>query len=62
MYEPNQFCMNCGIVDPDAGPIRFGSPIGRNLNDGDSIILLIRPNSVADVSIQGTCRYAISLQ
>ena len=23
MYEPNQFCMNCGIVDDNAGPIRF---------------------------------------
>ena len=62
MYEPNQFCMNCGIVDPDAGPIRFGSPIGRNLNDGDSIVLLIRPNGSADTAVSGTCRYAISLQ
>ena len=62
MYEPNQFVMNCGIIDPDAGPIRISSPLGRNLNDGDAIVLLIRPNSTADVSIQGTCRYAISLQ
>ena len=23
MYEPNQYVMNCGIVDPTAGPIRF---------------------------------------
>ena len=23
MYEPNQFVMNCGVVDPSAGPIRF---------------------------------------
>ena len=45
-----------------AGPIRIGSPIGRNLNDGDSIVLIVRPNSTADASIQGTCRYAISLQ
>ena len=22
MYEPNQYVMNCGIVDPTAGPIR----------------------------------------
>ena len=62
MYEPNQFVMNCGIINPDAGPIRISSPLGRNLNDGDSIILLVRPNSTADASIQGTCRYAISLQ
>jgi len=62
MYEPNQFCMNCGIIDSDAGPIRIGSPLGRNLNDGDSIVLIVRPISTADISIQGTCRYAISLQ
>ena len=36
MYEPNQFVMNCGVVDPSAGPIRFTSPVSRNLNDGDS--------------------------
>ena len=23
MYEPNQFVMNCGVVDPSAGPIRL---------------------------------------
>ena len=39
MYEPNQFVMNCGVVDPSAGPIRFTSPVSRNLNDGDSIYL-----------------------
>ena len=35
--------MNCGVVDPSAGPIRMSSPISRNLNDGDKITLLIRP-------------------
>ena len=28
MYEPNQYVMNCGIVDPTAGPIRFSSSPG----------------------------------
>ena len=23
MYEPNQFVMNCGVIDPTAGPIRI---------------------------------------
>ena len=27
MYEPNQFVMNCGVIDPTAGPIRIYSPI-----------------------------------
>ena len=42
MYGPNQFVMNCGVIDPTAGPIRIYSPISRNLNDGDKISLLIR--------------------
>ena len=42
MYEPNQFVMNCGIADPTAGPIRFSSPVARNLNDGDAIALVVR--------------------
>ena len=39
----HQFVMNCGVVDPTAGPIRMHSPISRNINDGDKISLLIRP-------------------
>ena len=31
MYEPNQFVMNCGVVDGTAGPIRFSSPIDVTL-------------------------------
>ena len=62
MYEPNQFVMNCGIVDPTAGPIRFNSPISRNLNDGDAIVLLVRHTLAGNMDIRGTCRYAITLQ
>ena len=60
MYEPNQFVMNCGIADSTAGPIRFSSPISRNLNDGDSIVLAVR-SQVAQV-LNGVVRYAITLQ
>ena len=62
MYEPNQFVMNCGVVDPTAGPIRFGSPISRNLNNGDAIVLLVRHTLAGTMDIRGTCRYAITLQ
>jgi hypothetical protein len=62
MYEPNQFVMNCGIVDPTAGPIRFSSPISRNLNDGDAIYLIVRHTLGGGMDIRGTCRYAITLQ
>ena len=64
MYEPNQFCMNCGVVDGTAGPIRFGSPVARNLNDGDAIYLLVRPipsQTGMNISVIATVRYAISL-
>ena len=51
MYEPNQFVMNCGVIDPSAGPIRFTSPVSRNLNDGTlsifaSATLTTRPLSL----------------
>ena len=60
MYEPNQYVMNCGIVDPTAGPIRFSSPISRNLNNGDAIVLLVRHTLGGNTDIRGTCRYAIT--
>ena len=59
---PNQYVMNCGIVDPTAGPIRFSSPISRNLNNGDAIVLLVRHTLGGNMDIRGTCRYAITLQ
>ena len=60
MYEPNQYVMNCGIVDPTAGPIRFSSPISRNLNNGDAIVLLVRHTLGGNMDIRGTCRYVIT--
>ena len=62
MYEPNQFVMNCGVIDPTAGPIRIYSPISPNLNDGDKISLLIRPTLDGAATIISLCvRYAITL-
>ena len=60
LYEPNQFVMNCGISDPSAGPIRFWSPLSRNLNEGDKIVLLIRHVSTEAVGIRTLIRYAIT--
>ena len=64
MYEPNQFVMNCGVIEANAGPIRFYSPIARNLNDGDAIYLLVKNTKpVADtVNFSSCTRYAITLQ
>ena len=62
MYEPNQFVMNCGIIDTNAGPIRMSTPLARNLNDGDAIYLVVLPAGTSGIIINGTVRYAISLQ
>jgi len=63
MYEPNQFVMNCGCIDPAAGPIRFTSPVSRNLNDGDAIYLCVRNTNNTDaVTYNAVVRYAITLQ
>ena len=61
VYNPNQFVMGTGIIDPDAGPIRISSPLSRNLNSGDSIWIVIG-TIVANTSFRGICRYAITLQ
>ena len=62
MYEPNQFVMNCGVIDPSAGPIRFTSPIARNLNDGDAIYMLVRNTTGGTQQYNCVVRYAITLQ
>ena len=64
LYEPNQFVMNCGIVDPSAGPIRFRSPISRNLNSGDAIYLIVGTSSttIQTQGVLGVVRYAVTLQ
>ena len=49
LYEPNQYVMNCGIADSNAGPIRFWTPLARNLNDGDRIYLLIRHQATESI-------------
>ena len=62
MYEPNQFVMNAGVVDFNAGPVRFTSPVSRNLNSGDKIVLIMSNQSSATVRHWYTVRYAVTLQ
>lgn len=64
LYEPSQFVMNCGISDPTAGPIRVSTRLSRNLNQGDSIYLVVGTyvtNTAVTPTVQGVVRYAISL-
>ena len=61
LYEPNQYVMACGLIDPDAGPIRIRSPIARNLNSGDSVQLILA-SLEASTSYRGVVSYAITLQ
>jgi len=60
-YEPNQYVMAAGYCDPNAGPVRISSPVSRNLNSGDQIVLVIG-STVAPVTICGLVEYAITLQ
>ena len=62
MYEPNQFVMNCGVVDFDAGPARIPCPISRNLNSGDKIVLIMTNAGSTEAHISYCVRYAITLQ
>jgi len=64
VYEPSQFVMSCGVSDPTAGPIRVSSRVSRNLNQGDSIYLVVGmyvTNSTVTPTVQGMVRYAITL-
>ena len=63
IYEPNQFVMNCGVVDFSAGPVRFTSPVSRNLNSGDFIVLIMSNiSATTGVTYHYVVRYAITLQ
>ena len=60
MYEPNQYIMGCGIIDPSAGPIRIRTRVARKLHSGDAIVLIVsKPGAVNSAAIQGTVTYAI---
>ena len=62
-YEPNQFVMNCGVADFEAGPVRITSPLSRNLNSGDQIALIMaNPSTAGALGVQSVVRYAITLQ
>ena len=62
-YEPNQFVINSGVVDPSAGPIRFYSNLSRNLNSGDNIYLVVGSTDYnVNTHLNCVCRYAITLQ
>lgn len=47
LYTPSQFVINSGIVNAEQGKMRISSRLARNLNQGDSIYLLIGTNSSA---------------
>ena len=62
MYEPNQFVMNCGVWDFSAGPCRISSPVSRNLNSGDRIVLIVANPQAIPAFVRYVVRYAITLQ
>ena len=59
LYEPSQFVMGCGIIDLDAGPNRIHIPLSRNLNQGDSIHLILGSTG-AGYTFNGIVQYAIT--
>lgn len=45
LYQPSQYVISSGIVSGEQGKLRISSRLARNLNQGDSIYLLIGTNS-----------------
>ena len=62
LVEPNQYVMNAGIFSSGSGPIRVSSPVSRNLNSGDQVILMLRATTGSDTAYTALVRYAITLQ
>ena len=60
LYEPSQFLMGSGYVDGNAGPNRLRIPTARNLNEGDTIVLLV--GTTGGSSVTGMATYAITYQ
>jgi hypothetical protein len=60
LYEPNQFVMGCGYIDPNAGPIRVTSKVSRNLQSGDSIALIIGNSETPSTTYRGVVSYAVA--
>ena len=63
-YKANQFVMSSGAVDFSAGPTRIRTPLSRNLNSGDNILMILATNTGASANLQiiGQITYAITLQ
>ena len=62
LYEPNQNVLSCGVFDLSSGPNRISTPLARNLNTGDRIILIVANPTPSSITLHGVVRYAITLQ
>lgn len=47
LYQPSQYVINSGIVTTEQGKMRISSRLARNLNQGDSIYLLLGTNNLS---------------
>ena len=58
LYEPNQFVMASGVIDPNAGNHDIRSPISRKLHSGDFISLIVG-TGVGSQTISGLVNYSV---
>ena len=62
LYEPNQFVLSSGVLDFSGGPLRIRTPLARNLNSGDKIVMCLGTTNTSNQRIYGEVKYAITLQ
>ena len=62
LYATNQFVIASGLADFSGGPLRFHSPMSRNLNSGDSIHFLMRNLGSTNIEVASLVSYAITQQ
>lgn len=61
-YAANQFVMSSGVLDFSGGPCRIRSPLSRNLNSGDCIVLILASVQASPTPINSQISYAMTLQ
>ena len=66
LYEPAQYVISQGVLDFSGGPCRIRTPLSRNLNSGDKIVLILavpsaETSEAVSINMYATVKYAITM-
>lgn len=66
LYEPAQYVISQGVLDFSGGPCRIRTPLSRNMNSGDKIVLILavpseEQETAQNINMYATVKYAITM-